>query len=58
MAAADAIVTKVDRKKLARYGGHIDITEHYCVERDFKEKGHKSLPNVKGISAQSTCTIE
>ena len=38
MAAADAIVTKVDRKKLARYGGHIDITEHYCVERDFQRE--------------------
>lgn len=38
MAAADAIVTIVDRKKLARYGGNIDITEHYCVESDFQRE--------------------
>lgn len=28
MAGAEAIVTKFDRKKLARFGGHIEITKH------------------------------
>lgn len=28
MAGAEAIVTKFDRKKLARFGGHMEITKH------------------------------
>ena len=30
MAGAEAIVTKFDRKKLVKYGGNIEITQHYA----------------------------
>ena len=32
---AEATVTKFDNYKLARYGGHIEVTKHYaCVKWD------------------------
>lgn len=51
MAAAEAIVTKYDRKKLARNGGHIEITKHYArslLRRMgfVKRKGTKAIKNL------------
>lgn len=51
MAAAEAIVTKYDRKKLARYGEHIEIIKHYArslLHRMgfVKRKGTKAVKNM------------
>lgn len=51
MAAAKAIVTKYDRKKLARHGEHIEITKHYArsLLREMglvKRKGTKDVRNL------------